>query len=133
MFDVFISYVHGQSVAETMSKALEATGLTTFIDTKLAMGSPLVASINRALKESRSFLLIIDERFTTSDWTNIETQVAIMSAIQNKKVFPLLIDQKAKEFWVHENPLYANYLGRTWAESSPEELAKEITSILNEN
>jgi len=132
MFDVFISYVHGQSIAETMSKTLEAKGLTTFIDSKLSMGSPLVGSINRALKESRSFLLIIDEKFTTSDWTNIETQVAIMSALQDKKVFPLLIDEKAKEFWVHENPLYANYLGRTWTESTPEMLAEEIRSILRE-
>lgn len=132
MFDVFISYVHGQSIAEIMSKTLEAKGLTTFIDSKLSMGSPLVSSINQALKESRSYLLIIDEKFTTSDWTNTETQVAIMAAMRDKKVFPLLIDEKAKEFWVHENPLYANYLGRTWVESTPDTLAEEIKSILIE-
>lgn len=67
-----------------------------------------------------------------SYWTNTETQVAIMAAMRDKKVFPLLIDEKAKEFWVHENPLYANYLGRTWVESTPDTLAEEIKSILIE-
>lgn len=131
MFDVFISYVHGQTIAETMRKSLEKEGLSTFIDSKLAMGAPLVESINQAMKVSRSFLLIIDEGFTVSDWTKAETQAAFLSAMASKKLFPLLVDEGAKRFWIEENPLYANYLARTWTDKSPEALAEEIKDVLD--
>ena len=42
MHDVFISYVQGQKIAETMKAALEKRGLSVFIDKELAMGAPLV-------------------------------------------------------------------------------------------
>ncbi len=58
MYDVFISYVHGQKIAKTMKEALEKRGLNVFVDTSLSMGDSLVMSINRAMKESKSYLLI---------------------------------------------------------------------------
>ncbi len=130
MYDVFISYVHGQQIAETMKKALEKEGLKVFIDKSLSIGSSLVMSLNKALKESKSYLLIIDETFISSEWTKQEAQAAFLEAMKVKKLFPLLVDEKAKRFWIEENPLFANYLGRTWEESEPDLLAKEIMEIL---
>ena len=37
MHDVFISYVQGQKIAETMKAALEKRGLSVFIDKELAI------------------------------------------------------------------------------------------------
>lgn len=130
MYDVFISYTHGQQIAESMKAALEKKGLRVFIDTALSIGSSLVLSINRAMKESKSFLLIIDKDFINSEWTKTETQAAFLEAMKTKRLFPLLVDKSAKQFWIEENPLYANFLGRTWEDSSPEMIAEEIVYVL---
>ena len=130
MYDVFISYVQGQKIAEIMKTKLEEKGLSVFIDTELAMGGPLVMSLNRAMKESRSYLLIIDKKFVTKQWTNAEAQAAFLEAMKQKKLFPLLVDKSAQKFWIEENPLFANFIGRIWGELSPDELAEEIISIL---
>ena len=84
MHDVFISYVQGQKIAETMKAALEKRGLSVFIDKELAMGAPLVLSLNKAMKESRSYLLIIDKEFVTRQWTNAEAQAAFLEAMKQK-------------------------------------------------
>ena len=131
MHDVFISYVQGQKIAETMKAALEKRGLSVFIDKELAMGAPLVLSLNKAMKESRSYLLIIDKEFVTRQWTNAEAQAAFLEAMKQKKLFPLLVDEDAKKFWIEENPLFANLIGSMWGESSSDVLAEEIMSILN--
>lgn len=130
MNDVFISYVQGQKIAEIMKEALEKRGLSVFIDKNLAMGASLVFSLNRAMKESRSYLLIIDKEFVTKQWTNLEVQAAFLEAMKQKKIFPLLVNEDAKKFWIEENPLFANFIGRVWGESSPEALAEEIMSIM---
>lgn len=130
MYDVFISYVQGQKIAETMKVVLEKRGLSVFIDKELAMGAPLVRSLNKAMKESRSYLLIIDKEFVTRQWTNVEAQAAFLEAMKQKKLFPLLVDVEAKEFWIEENPLFANFIGRIWGESLPDALADEIISVL---
>lgn len=130
MCDVFISYVQGQKIAETMKVELEKRGLSVFIDKELAMGAPLVLSLNRAMKESKSYLLIIDKEFVTRQWTNAEAQVAFLEAMKQKKLFPLLVDEEAKNFWIEENPLFANFIGRIWGESLPDALAEEIISVL---
>ena len=124
MYDVFISYVHGQKIAKTMKEALEKRGLNVFVDTSLSMGDSLVMSINRAMKESKSYLLIIDNAFINGEWTKAE-------ALKSKKLFPLLVDDNAKEFWIKENPLFANFLGRTWEGADSESLAEEMLSVLN--
>ena len=133
MYDVFISYVQGQKIAETMKEALEKRGLSVFIDENLAMGAPLVLSLNKAMKESKSYLLIIDKKFVTRQWTNTEAQAAFLEAMQQKKLFPLLVDGTAKKFWIKENPLFANFIGRMWGEASPDVLAEEIISALKTN
>ena len=51
--------------------------------------------------------------------------------MKQKKLFPLLVDEDAKKFWIEENPLFANLIGRMWGESSSDVLAEEIMSILN--
>lgn len=130
MNDVFISYVQGQKIAEIMKEALEKRGLSVFIDKNLAMGASLVFLLNRAMKESRSYLLIIDKEFVTKQWTNLEVQAAFLEAMKQKKIFPLLVNEDAKKFWIEENPLFANFIGRVWGESSPEALAEEIMSIM---
>ncbi len=131
MYDVFISYVHGQKIAKTMKEALEKRGLNVFVDTSLSMGDSLVMSINRAMKESKSYLLIIDNAFINGEWTKAETQAAFLEALKSKKLFPLLVDDNAKEFWIKENPLFANFLGRTWEGADSESLAEEMLSVLN--
>lgn len=54
-----------------------------------------------------------------------------MEALKSKKLFPLLVDDNAKEFWIKENPLFANFLGRTWEGADSESLAEEMLSVLN--
>lgn len=130
MIDVFISYVQGQKIAETMKVALEKRGLSVFIDKELAMGAPLVLSLNKAMKEAKSYLLIIDKEFVTRQWTNVEAQAAFLEAMKQKKLFPLLVDEKAKKFWIEENPLFANFIGRIWGESLSDALAEEISGAL---
>lgn len=132
MYDVFISYVHGQGIADQMKKALEERGLQVFIDKKLSIGAPLVESIGRAMKQSRAYLLIIDEAFASGDWTKAEAQAAFLEAMRQKRLFPLLVDDRAKEFWVKENPLFENFLGRSWEESTPQALAEEIANVLED-
>ena len=129
-YDVFISYIHGQAIANKMKNALERLGLSVFIDTNLSMGSPLVASINAALKEAKSYLLIIDKDFITHQWTQAETQASFLEAMNSKRLFPLLVDNEARDYWVSQNPLYANILGRIWNELNVESLASEIYNVI---
>lgn len=130
MYDVFISYVHGQPIAHAMETALKSRGLIPFIDTQLSIGTPLVSALNHALREAKSYLLIIDKSFVKSDWANAESQTAFLQALKSKRLFPLVIDDEAKKFWFEDNPLYSNYLARVWSESTPEILAEEIHSVL---
>lgn len=134
MTDVFISYVHEQKIiAEEMKEALEKLGCEVFIDTKLKTGDSLVDSLNDALKNSKSYLLVVDKKFLESAWTQQETKAAFISAMGNKKFFPLWADDEVKDIWLKEKPLYSDFIGVSWESTNAEQLADDIVSQLNKN
>lgn len=130
MYDVFISYATGQVIANQMRNILEDKGCKVFIDKILHVGDSLVDSINNALRDAKSYLLVIDKDFIKSAWANQEAKAAFLMALKNRRIFPLLVDDEAKKYWIEENPLYADYLGRIWNETNANELADEIVNSL---
>ena len=133
MFDVFISYVHGQDIASMMKNALEKKGCNVFIDKYIHIGDSLVKSINNALAKSKSYLLVIDKEYTDSAWTKQELDAAFSMALKDRRLLPLFIDDDAKRFWIDDNPLFSVINGRCWSETNAEDLSNEIIELLKKD
>ena len=81
-FDAFISYsTHDGAWAERLKAALAAQGLKVWIDRdELRPGDVIVQSLETALTECRSYLLIVSPSANKSDWVREEYHRAVALA-----------------------------------------------------
>ncbi|MGI8961687.1 MAG: toll/interleukin-1 receptor domain-containing protein [Bryobacteraceae bacterium] len=71
MPNVFISYSHvspDQDLASRLVGSLEANGVTVFVDTKIRIGEDWVEQIDRQLRNSQYFVVLLSAASIQSIW-----------------------------------------------------------------
>ena len=99
-YDVFISYSHqDESSARKLAEALESKGLSAWTNTEIRPGKKWAEQIEKALKQSKVFLLLISPDFLASRWTNFELGVALSRAAlsPDTHIIPLAIKHVNKK------------------------------------
>jgi hypothetical protein len=93
-YDVFISYSQqDESSARKLAEALKSKGFSAWTDTEIRPGKKWADQIEKALRQSKVFLLLISPDFLTSSWTNFELGVALSRAAMtpDTHIIPLTI------------------------------------------
>jgi hypothetical protein len=90
MVDVFISYKkEDRSIVQRVSAALEAAGLTTWWDDRIDPVEQWERDIRKALKSSRSVLVLWTPRSLVSEWVQREARCGA----KHRKLVQALMDQ----------------------------------------
>ncbi|MGA8026741.1 MAG: toll/interleukin-1 receptor domain-containing protein [Bryobacteraceae bacterium] len=79
MSRAFISYAHvspDQDLATKLSSALEASGLTVFVDSKIRLGQDWAEQIDRQLRSAQFFVVLLSAASITSDMVRREIALA---------------------------------------------------------
>ena len=93
-YDVFISYSNkDKSIARKLAEALKTKGISAWTDTQITAGKDWSSQIEKALQQSKIFLLLLSPDFLTSQWTNFELGVALGKAATSSDthIIPLTI------------------------------------------
>jgi len=96
MPNVFISYSHvspDQDLASQLAGALEANGLTVFVDTKIRIGEDWVEQIDRQLRSSQYFIVLLSAASIESDM--VRREIALAYKLRKAKqlaIFPVRMD-----------------------------------------
>lgn len=96
MQNVFISYSHvspDQDLASQLAGALEANGVTVFLDTKIRIGEDWVEQIERQLRSSQYFIVLLSAASIESDM--VRREIALAYKLRKAKqlaIFPVRMD-----------------------------------------
>jgi TIR domain-containing protein len=91
MPNVFISYSHvspDQDLASQLAAALEASGLTVFVDTKIRIGEDWVEQIDRQLRGSQYFIVLLSAASIQSDM--VRREIALAYKLRKAKQLTIL-------------------------------------------
>ena len=96
MPNVFISYSHvspDQDLASQLAGSLEANGVTVFVDTKIRIGEDWVEQIDRQLRSSQYFVVLLSVASIQSDMVRREIALAYKLRKANQlTIFPVRMD-----------------------------------------
>lgn len=92
-YDVFISYALSDSeIARGIAAALRTRGLKVWTNEEISAGDRWDVKVQRALEESRSFVLLVSQDYVDGTWTAIELGAALnASRRQGKRLVPVLV------------------------------------------
>lgn len=96
MPNVFISYSHvspDQELASQLAGALETNGATVFIDAKIRIGEDWVEQIDRQLRSSQYFVVLLSAASIQSDM--VRREIALASKLRKAKhltILPIRMD-----------------------------------------
>jgi TIR domain len=91
MPNVFISYSHvspDQELAWQLAELLEANGLTVFVDTKIRIGEDWVEQIDRQLRMSQYFVVLLSAASIQSDM--VRREIALAYKLRKAKQLTIL-------------------------------------------
>jgi hypothetical protein len=92
MPNVFISYSHvspDQDLASQLTGALEANGVSVFVDTKIRIGEDWVEQIDSQLRSSQYFIVLLSAASMQSDMVRREIALAYkLRKVSSSRSFP---------------------------------------------
>jgi hypothetical protein len=104
---VFISYAReDQTYARKLADALRARGFETWIDNRIETGDRWWQTIDKAIRASAAFVVVMTPDAEKSDWVEKEIMLALE---EGKPIFPLLLS--GKRFSILINKQFANVSG----------------------
>lgn len=87
VYDVFISHSEkDRPIARQLAKALETRGINAWTDSRIETGK-WKNQVEKALRQSKFFLLLLSPDFLTSPWANFELGVALGRADTSEDTF----------------------------------------------
>jgi hypothetical protein len=98
MPNVFISYTHAspdQELASQLAGSLEANGVSVFVDTKIRIGEDWVEAIDRQLRNSQYFVVLLSAASIDSDM--VRREIALAYRLRKAKqlaILPVRIDTR---------------------------------------
>ncbi len=96
MPNVFISYSHvspDQDLASSLARTLEANGINVFLDSKIRIGEDWVEQIDRQLRNSQYFVVLLSASSVESDMVRREIALAYrLRKARQLTIFPVRMD-----------------------------------------
>lgn len=125
-YDVFLSYsFQDRDWVSVFSEALKDAGLTTWFDAaNISLGDSLVAQIQRALRESKTLIMILSPNSLESTWTFFELGAAVAD---DKRIIPVL----TQETDIKDVPVLLQQF-QFLKGSSPSEAGRRVAEVITQ-
>ena len=133
-YDVFISHASEDkdSVVRPLAQALVAKGLKVWYDEfELKIGDSLRRKIDSGLAKSKFGIVVLSQSFIKKGWTNYELDGIISKANTGEQVLLPIWHGITKQEVLDYSPSLADKVARNTASYTVEEIAEEITELIN--
>ncbi len=133
-YDVFISHASEDkdSIVRSLAEALTEQGLKVWYDEfTLRIGDSLRQKIDRGLATSRVGLVVLSPAFISKGWTNYELDGIVTRSVSGEQILLPIWHNITKQEVVAFSPSIADKVARTTATHTVEEIAAEISELLN--
>lgn len=131
--DVFISHASEDkdAIVRSLANALTAQGLKVWYDEfTLRIGDSLRQKIDRGLATSRVGLVVLSPSFIAKGWTNYELDGIVTRTVSGEQILLPIWHNITKQEVMDFSPSIADKVARSTATHTVEEIAKEITELL---
>ncbi|MEZ0470097.1 DUF1883 domain-containing protein [Luteimonas salinilitoris] len=131
--DVFISHAFEDkdAVVRPLAAALVAEGLNVWYDEfELRIGDSLRRKIDQGLANSRVGLVVLSHAFIAKGWTNYELDGIVTRSVSGEQVLLPIWHNISKQEVVAYSPSLADKVARSTATHTVEEIAKEISELI---
>lgn len=133
-FDVFISHASEDkdAVARPLAEALQNNGLQVWYDEfELKIGDSLRRKIDTGLANSRFGVVVLSKSFFAKGWPNYELDGLVTRAVSGEQVILPIWHDITKQELISYSPSLADKVARSTATHTIEEIAAEITEVIN--
>lgn len=135
-YDVFISHASEDKneVVRPLALALKENGLTVWYDEfELKIGDSLRRKIDQGLANSRFGIVVLSKDFIKKGWTNYELDGIITKSVSGEQVVLPIWHNITKQEVIDFSPSLADKLARNTSSYTVEEIAIEISEVINNN
>lgn len=135
-YDVFISHASEDKdeVVRPLALALKENGLTVWYDEfELKIGDSLRRKIDQGLANSRFGIVVLSKNFIKKGWTNYELDGIITKSVSGEQVVLPIWHNITKKEVIDFSPSLADKLARNTSSFTVEEIALEISEVINNN
>lgn len=133
-YDVFISHASEdkEEIVRPLALALRSEGLSVWYDEfELRIGDSLRQKIDKGLSRSRFGIVVLSRDFIRKGWTNYELDGIITKVVSGEQVILPIWHNITKQEVVDYSPSIADKLARNTANFTVEEIAREISELIN--
>jgi len=133
--DVFISHASEDKdgFVRPLANALINEGLNVWYDEMtLRIGDSLRQKIDKGLANSRVGLVVLSPAFIEKGWTNYELDGIVTRTVSGEQILLPIWHNITKQQVVDFSPSLADKVARSTATHTIEEIAKEISELLNQ-
>ena len=132
--DVFISHASEDKddIVRPLALALRNAGLSVWYDEfELRIGDSLRQKIDKGLAKSRFGIVVLSKNFIRKGWTNYELDGIITRVVSGEQVILPIWHNITKQEVIEFSPSLADKLARNTAVYTVEEIASEISEVIN--
>jgi hypothetical protein len=132
--DVFISHASEDKdeIVRPLAIALRNAGLSVWYDEfELKIGDSLRQKIDKGLSKSRFGIVVLSRSFIKKGWTNYELDGIITKVVSGEQVLLPIWHNITKQEVVDFSPSIADKLARNTANFTVDEIAQEISELIN--
>jgi hypothetical protein len=133
-FDVFIAHASEDkdAVARPLAEALRNNGLQVWYDEfELKIGDSLRRKIDAGIANSRFGAVVLSKSFFAKGWSNYELDGLVTRAVSGEQVILPIWHDITKQELINYSPSLADKVARSTATHTIEEIAAEITEVIN--
>lgn len=133
-YDVFISHASEDKdeVVRPLAYSLQAEGLSVWYDEfEMKIGDSLRRKIDKGLANSRFGIVVLSKDFIKKGWTNYELDGIVTKAVSGEQIILPIWHNITKKEVLDFSPSLADKLARNTSSYTVEEIAKEISEVIN--
>jgi len=134
-YDVFISHASEDKdeVVRPLANALRREGLRVWYDEfELKIGDSLRRKIDKGLANSKFGIVVLSKNFIKKGWTNYELDGIITKAVSGEQIILPIWHNISKKEVIDFSPSLADKLARNTLSNTVEEIASEISEVIQQ-
>lgn len=134
-YDVFISHASDDKdeIVRPLANKLKDLGVNVWYDEfELKIGDSLRKKIDKGLANSRFGIVVLSKKFISKGWTNYELDGIVSKAVSGEQVILPIWHNITKKEVLDFSPSLADKVARNTASFTVEEIAEEISNLINE-
>jgi hypothetical protein len=134
-YDVFISHASEDKdeVVRSLVQCLKENGLKVWFDEfEMRIGDSLRRKIDKGLANSKFGIVILSKSFFSKGWTNYELDGIVSKVNSGEQIMLPIWHNITKQDVINYSPSLADKLARSTSNYTIEEIAAEITDVINQ-